>query len=171
MNRVVSKLSVLSLIAIIAVNACKSDDPESSCQNGSFEMTFNGEQVTGVSFNNTLLKGNSGGVDAKRMDVRATDSKGRQLIISFTDQTTSSPANGVSTDEYVAFDDVTSSNQNAFFFTVVESGISYPIADGNLDITSCDASTLQVSGTFSFSSDEHTVTDGSFTNMCYTIIQ
>ena len=36
----------------------------------------------GSSFNNTLLKGGAAG---KRMDIRATDSKGREVIITLTD--------------------------------------------------------------------------------------
>lgn len=171
MNKIVSKLSAFALFVIVGVSACKSDDPKTSCQNGNFEMTFNGEHVTGISFNNTMLKGNSFGTDGKRMDIRATDATGRQLIITFSDLTNGTAGNCMSTDPYVSFDNVFTGTENAFFFTIIESGVSYPVSDGNLDITSCDANAMRISGTFSFSDNEYEVTDGSFTNMCYTIVQ
>jgi hypothetical protein len=131
----------------------------------------NDELATGSSFNNTLLKASTGGTAVKRMDIRATDAEGRQLIITISDQTTGTNGDGVSTDLYIPFDDVTTGTENTFFFTIIENGISYPFIDGSLDITSCDASGKKVSGTFSFSDDDFQVTNGSFTNMCYTVLQ
>jgi hypothetical protein len=162
-------LAVSALSVLVGLSACKKDDPKpESCENGTFKATVNSTAATGSSFNNTLVKANGAG---KRMDIRATDAQGRQLIITFNDQTTGTNGDGVSTDPYIPFDDVTTGTENTFFFTIIEGGISYSFIDGNLDITSCDASNKKISGTFSFSDDDFQVTNGSFTNMCYTVLQ
>jgi len=154
---------------MVSLSACKNDDPKpESCENGTFKATVNGTAATGSSFNNTLVKANGAG---KRMDIRATDAEGRQLIISFNDQTTGTNGDNVSTDPYIPFEDVTTGTENTFFFTIIDDGISYSFIDGSLYITSCDASSKKISGTFSFSDDDFQVTNGSFTNMCYTVLQ
>ena len=165
-------LGVSALSVMVSLSACKNDDPKpESCENGAFKATVNGSNATGSSFNNTLVKASSGAVAVKRMDIRATDAEGRQLIITLSDQTSGTNGDGVSTDPYIPFDDVTTGTENTFFFTIIEDGISYPFADGSLDITSCDANSKKISGTFSFSDDDFQVTNGSFTNMCYTVLQ
>src|SRR5688500_18779788 len=120
------RLSAIRVLFVMVIFfACKKDDPEpAACENGTFEMTFNGELVTGASFNNTLLKGNSAGSDGKRMDIRATDPDGRQLIITFTDLSTGTTGNCVSTDEYIPVDDVTTGTENTFMFTIIQHGVS-----------------------------------------------
>jgi hypothetical protein len=169
MKKFVTKLSVFALFIVLGLNACKDDDSE-SCQNGSFGMTINGVDATGSSYNNTLVKGNSAGSDGKRMDIRVTDSDGRELIITFTDLSTGTNGDGVSTGEYISFDEISTGTENVFFFTLTVDGVSYPFTDGELDITSCDANAKQVSGTFSFSDADFSVTNGTFTNMCYRVI-
>ncbi|HEX6225473.1 MAG TPA: hypothetical protein VFZ52_13745 [Chryseolinea sp.] len=165
-------LGFTALCGLICLSACEKDDPKSeACENGTLVATVNGDQETGSSFNNTLVKASNAGTDGKRMDIRATDAEGRQLIISFTDLSTGTEGNGVSTDAYIPIDDVTTGTENTFLFTIIEGGISYPFTDGTLDITSCDANAKKVSGTFSFSDGEFEVTNGSFTNMCYTVLQ
>src|SRR5690242_444436 len=145
MKNLMKLFGVSALFAIATLSAC-SDDSE-SCDNGTFEMTVNGTAVTGVSFNNTLLKATSGGTPGKRMDIRATDSNGRQLIISFSDLSSGTSGNGVTTeDDYIPFDDVATGTENVFFFTLIESdGSTYMFTDGTLDITKCDAGAKQVS--------------------------
>jgi hypothetical protein len=170
MRKFATKLSVLALFAVVGLHACKDDDSD-SCQNGSFEMTVDGDAAVGSTFNSTLLKSTSVGTAGKRMDIRATDSEDRQLIITFTDLTNGTSGDGVSTDEYISFDDISTGMENTFFFTLIIDDVSYPFADGTLDITSCDADAKQVSGTFSFSDGDIDVTNGSFTNMCYRIIK
>jgi len=170
-----SKFSVIALFAIVAVSACKDDDDDKggmkACQNGAFTANINGQSTSATSFNNTLLKGNSGGSAGKRMDIRATDGSGRQLIITISDLSSGSSGDGVSTDPYIPFDDITTGTENSFMFTIIENNVSYTYIDGALDVTSCDASSKQVSGTFSFSDEDLQVTNGTFTNMCYTILQ
>jgi|SRR5688572_22440139 hypothetical protein len=172
MKKLMKMLGVAALLAVVSLSAC-SDDSSDSCQNGTLEMTVNGDAVTGSSFNNTLLKAVSMGTPGKRMDIRATDSDGRQLIISFSDLTTGTDGNGVTTDDdYIPFDDVLTGTENVFFFTIIDDdGSTYMFTDGTLDITSCDASAKQVSGTFSFSDPDFEVTSGSFTDMCYRIVK
>jgi hypothetical protein len=172
---IMNKLTRLPVVIVVSIlitfSACKKDDPESpACENGTFEMTFNGEHVTGTSFNNTLVSGISAGSSGKRMDIRATDSGGRQLVITFTDLSTGSNGSCVSTDEYIPVDEVTTGTENAFMFTLIENGVSEPFTDGDLDITSCDVNGRKVSGTFSFSYGNVEVTNGSFTNLCYSIL-
>jgi hypothetical protein len=165
-------LSVSTLSILVSFSACKKDDPKpESCENGTFKATVNGAVETGTSFNNTLLKATSGGVTGKRMDIRATDAEGRQLIITFNDLSTGVNGDGISTDPYIPFDEVTTGTENSFLFTIIEGSLSYSFIDGTLDITSCDANTKKISGTFSFSDDDFQVTSGSFTDMCYTVLQ
>jgi hypothetical protein len=172
MNHLKKMLGLCVIAALIIVVSCKKDDPEpANCENGQFQMIRNGETVTGVSFNNTLIKANSGGVPGKRMDIRATDATGTQVIITFNDLSSGTSGDGVSTDDYVSFDDLSSASENTFFFTIIENGIGAPFTDGELDITACDPDKKIVSGTFSFSFGEDIVTNGSFTNMCYSVTQ
>ena len=155
------------LFVLVPFFACKKDDPDPApCSGGDLEMTLNSEQVTAISFNNTLLMGGSTG---RRMDIRATDADGRQLTITFTDLFTNS-GNCVSTNEYIPFDDITTGTENTFLFTITQDGVSESFIDGSLDITSCDANARKVSGTFSFSFGDTDVTNGTFTDVCYTII-
>ena len=92
-------LAVSALSVMVSLSACKKDDPKpESCENGTFKATVNGLNATGSTFNNTLVKANSGAVSVKRMDIRATDAEGRQLIITISDQTTGTNGDGVSTD-------------------------------------------------------------------------
>ena len=165
-------LGVSAVSIMVILSACKKDDPQpESCENGMFKATVNGTTATGSSFSNTLVKTNAGAASVKRMDIRATDAEGRQLIITISDQTTGTNGDGVSTDPYIPFEDVTTGTENTFFFTIIEDAVSYSFSDGNLDITSCDSSSKKVSGTFSFSDDDFQVTNGTFTNMCYTVLQ
>lgn len=164
----ISALSVLCLTLVLF--ACKDDDSGSvKCENGTFEMTLNGGKVTGASFNNTLLNGSSVGVTGKRVDIRATDNVGRQVIITISDNS-SAGGNCISTDAYIPFDEIATGTENAFFFTIIEDDVSSSFIDGEFDISSCDADARQISGTFSFSFGDTEVTNGSFTDMCYTII-
>ena len=171
MNKLQNFASGFALMLIAFLSGC-SDGDDSSCENGSFQMNVNGSTITATSFNNTLLKGAGAGIDGKRMDIRATDSEGRELIITFTDLSSGSNGNCMTTsDAYVPFDEVFTGEENAFFFTFIEDGISYSIITGTLHITACDDSAKRISGTFSFSSDEYVVTNGTFTDMCYRIVK
>jgi hypothetical protein len=163
-------LSASALSIAILLSACKKDDPKPSCENGAFTMTLNGEEVSATSFENTLIKASIPGAASKRMDIRATDESGRQVIITISDPSTGTNGDGISTDEYIPFDDVTSPTENTFFFSIYEQGqITNGFTDGELDITSCDADNRKVSGTFSFSDGDFVITNGSFTDMCYSV--
>jgi hypothetical protein len=170
MKKFFRNLSVFTLIAAVGLGACKDDDSD-SCDNGTFAMTLNADDYAGKDFDNTLVIGESAGFDGKRMDIRATDSQGRQLIITFTDMTSGKEGNGVTTEDvYIPMSDIGSQTDSYFFFTLIDGDVSYPFIDGTLDITSCDASKKQVSGTFTFYDGENEA-NGSFTNMCYRIIK
>lgn len=170
MKKIATKLSMFALAGMVVIGACKDDDSD-SCDNGSFEMTLNGDPVSGKSFNNTLLKWNDAGEAGKRMDIRATDDQGREVIITFTDNTTGSDGNGVTTEDvYVSMDDTMSPDDNTAFASIYSGDDQlYLLYDGELDITACDASKKQVSGTFSFNDGENEIS-GTFTNMCYRIM-
>lgn len=164
-------LSVATLSVIVCLSACKKDDPEVKCESGIFTMTLNGATFTATSFNNTLLRITSAGVDGKRMDIRATNDSGQQLIISFTDLSTGKNGTCMSTAAYIPIDEVMTGQGNTYLFTFIDaSGVSYPIITGNLDITSCNADATQISGTFSFNEFDFDVKNGSFTNMCYKVL-
>jgi hypothetical protein len=170
MNNTKTLSALTALCLSIILLACKDDDPESAkCENGTFEMTLNGEHTIANSFNNTLLKGISAGTAGKRMDIRATDADGRQVIITFTDLS-GTDGNGMSTDDYIPIDDITTGTENTFLFTIIENNVSEMFTEGHLDITSCDTSARKISGTFSFSFGGTEVTGGAFADMCYTIL-
>ena len=172
MKKVVKLLCVFALAITVGLTSCSDDGGDSkSCENGTFDMTLDGVHFTGKSFNNTLLKATDGGTPGKRVDIRATDASGLQVIITFTDLTTGTTGDGVSTDEYISFEEVMTGDENVFLFTIIDGQESYFFTEGSLDITSCDAANKQVSGTFSFTDGDIEVTNGSFTNMCYTILQ
>jgi hypothetical protein len=164
-------LSVIALVAVFSISSCKDDDDKSgSCENGAFHMTIDGEHFMAVSFDNTLLKGTDAGTDAKRIDIRATDAGGKQIIITFMDPNNGLSSNCVTTDEYIPFGEATTGTENVFMFTIFEDDMSFSIIEGSFDLTSCDASAQTVSGTFSFSDENVEVTNGSFTNMCYRVM-
>jgi hypothetical protein len=151
-------LQVGDLLVGVFLFSCDKEDDSSgeSCENGTFTMTLNEVNVVTSSFNNTLLKSESAGKEGKRMDIRATDESGRQLIITFTDLSTGKNGNGVSTDEYVPFVEVVTGEENTFFFTFIEAnGISYYVIDGIFDITGCNADAKTISGTFSFTGGDY----------------
>ncbi len=54
MNNLKKMLSLCVIAAFVTAISCNEDDPAGSCENGQFQMTRNGEPVTGVSFENTL---------------------------------------------------------------------------------------------------------------------
>jgi hypothetical protein len=162
-------LNTLALVVFVLVSGCKDDDGSKSCQNGTFDMTINGEDATAESFNNTLLKAGAGASATKRMDIRVTDTEGRELIITVSDPSNGTSGNDISTDAYTPFDDIVSAEEKTFFFTLTIDDVSSSFTDGTLDITSCDGDAKQVSGTFAFEDDEYTVS-GSFTDLCYKIV-
>jgi len=164
MKNSLTKLIVCATL-MLALVACDDDDSTSTtCEGATMEATINGTDISNFKFNNTLLKVEG----TKRMDIRATDSNGRQLIITISDQT-GSAGNGITTDEYISFADITTGTENTFFFTIIQGSVSYSFIEGSLDITSCDADEKRVSGTFSFEDDEFEVTSGSFENLCYKV--
>jgi hypothetical protein len=167
MKKFMRMLSVLTLLVVVSLSACKDDPAPETCQNGTFEAKVNGDLASGSSFDNTLLKA----AGTKRTDIRATDANGRQLIITVSDQSTGTEGNGISTGEYIPFDDVMTGTENSFFFTIIDNDVTYPFIQGSLDITSCDADKKKVSGTFSFAGDGFEVMNGTFTDLCYTVVQ
>jgi hypothetical protein len=167
----ITKIAIVALALAVGTNGCSNDDEQQNCENGAFSLLLNGESVTALGVNNTMLKGSSSGAAGKRIDIRATDAEGRQYIVTFTDLTNGTSGNCVTTDDYIPFSEVTTGTENVFMFTVIENGVSDHYEDGFLDVTNCDESKRQVSGTFSFGDSEYNVSNGAFTNMCYDIIQ
>jgi len=164
MKKSLKELIVCATLMLALVACDDGDSTSTACEGATMEATINGSDFTNFKFNNTLLKVEG----TKRMDIRATDSNGRQLIITLSDQT-GSAGNGITTDEYIAFADITTGTENTFFFTIIQGSVSYSFIEGSLDITSCDAEGKRVSGTFSFEGDEFEVTAGSFDNLCYKV--
>ena len=71
---------------------------------------------------------------------------------------------------YIPFSEPTGTENN-FLFTIIEDDLTYTFIDGTFDIVSSDANSKQVSGTFSFSDGDFQVMNGTFTNMCYRVLQ
>jgi hypothetical protein len=170
MKKLALKMSAFALVLLTMFNACKDDD-SASCDNGSFDLTVNAEEMSKSSFNNTLVKGNNGSVAGKRMDIRAKDGEGLELIITISDVSTGAIGNGISIDEYISVDEISGGDENTFFFTIIEDNDDvYTYTEGSLDITACDPNEKQVSGTFSFEGEGYEVS-GTFTDMCYRIVK
>jgi hypothetical protein len=166
-------LSACALMLIVVMSGCKKDDPEpDACKGAKFEMVYDGQPFTGVSFENTLIKASTDDYAGKRMDIRATDASGNTMIITFIDNSTGVEGNGISTDDYVAIDDASSAleTDHTFFATILHSdGLAGAFYEGTFDLTACDADRQTVSGTFSFSNGEETVATGAFSDLCYTV--
>ena len=169
MEKFLKALGVFTLVVLVNLTACKDDDD--SCENGTFEMSINGNPFTAKDFDNTMAAGESLGFDGKRIDIRATDAQGRQLILTLFDMTSGSEGPCVTTsDVYIPMDDMTNGFQNIFFFTLTDDGVVDGFNEGTLRITSCDSKKKRISGEFTLANDD-TAGSGSFTNMCYRILE
>lgn len=180
-------LLLMSFILFVTYSCKKKDDtPADACSTaGTFTCKIDGVLFTGKTYTNTLLVGTSGGVDTKRLDIRATDASGKQIIVSVTEQRDGLVGDGFPTtyndynlDVSLNYCNSSGTGCNAALLTI-GSVISSPVSDsGPVRVTACDITNKKISGTFSgtitpfgSSSPMHTVTEGVFTNVCYTVIR
>ncbi len=185
-------IKLLSLAAacllIFTVTSCKKTTSTNNCStSGTFSCTLDGGSFSGNTYNNTLLKLTSGGVDAKRLDIRATGSNGKQVILSISDYRDGKTGDGFRTGTYyfdAAMNPCNGSGTACIgaLFSIIESGSNFvstpvdPYSTGSVVITSCDEANHKISGTFSGSfqslggGSTHTATSGTFTDLCYSVI-
>lgn len=179
-------LVLMSFFAITAMSSCEQDDNDDAtpgCSNGSFTATVNGTAFTGSTYNNTLVRLTDNGTKAKRLDIRATAADGKKILLTVTNLEGAATGKCLKADTYYLdplqnYTDGT--NYEGILGTYMTSAsttagqtLPYPGKPGSITITSCNESTQQVSGTFSFTADQYGnppsyVISGSFTNMCYT---
>lgn len=181
-------LLLLPLVGLLLfANSCKKDDNDNSgCSGSSFSATIDGTAFNATSFNNTLLVGEDQitgtGVEGIRLDVRATDANGKQLIISVTNL-----ENGVAIEcvkEEIYYEEATdnycgNNGCEGIIITLMDgntASVTSFSGDGIITITNCDEAGKNVSGTFSaeltnFSTGDPVEVSGSFNNQCFAIIK
>ncbi len=171
MKTLLNSLFALFCLVII-LPSCGNDDDTSVCDDSFLSYKMNGELWTAETFNNTLFNGedpNVPGVPTRRCDIRATSSDGGYLTIVFNNPDQNDADCVEEGSDYVSFEDVTSSLQNAFFFQYrLPDGTQSSVLKGTLSITSCDPATKNIKGTFSFDDEfyENVGTEGNF-SVCF----
>jgi len=197
-NRFMKKLILFSTIAIGIFSGCSEDDDtnnnnnnnNSSCSGATMSVNFAGSNSTHTAFNNTLLKQQSNGQDARRLDLRTNIANGTLVLSVSNWDFQNPPENGVLVKSYTTLDfgpGMSCTNISGFDFcdgalvTYVElsSGTSYfsvgESSGGFVDIDVCDANNKIVSGTFSdilvdFINEDTIEVSGTFSNLCYTVL-
>jgi hypothetical protein len=175
------KLAMLICVAAIALNSCKknsspspssSTSPTPNTATGTFTAKVDGQAYTASATQNTLLIANG----ESRMDVRATNATNGLIVT----------VGELDTDDVVAtktYKFIGENDDDALltWYTITPGGgtvTEHILADARVTITSCNATTKKVSGTFSgklfkASNDTDTlfITDGVFTDVTYSIIK
>ena len=189
-----TKISLMLIIALIAVVSCKKDkeanpsgnNPVNSAATLSFKI--NGVNYTSTVFNNTLIDASQNGQSGKRLDIRGSFDSGKMLILSVSNwDWQNPPINGIVVKKYDT--DIMGVN------TVCQdySGVTYcdgalgtyilgseyhmtfsETIPGYIQISSCDAASKKVSGSFYFVTSDMSETvfdtiEGTFTNQVYTV--
>jgi len=173
------KLVVIAILSAFVLTSCNKDKEteENAPLQGSFSCKIDGELFTATSFNNTVI----GDATGKRLDIRATDASGKQVIVTindldvigtdfshvgdsvFVDIYENSPL-GLATLGTIITDD-------SF---VMSMGLDGGKEAGFAILTSSDLSSKKISGKFEFLLDDFkndktiSVTEGTFTDVVYT---
>ena len=179
---------IIAALAALGLFSCKKDGSSGSeCTGGTATCTFDGATFTATAFNNTLIKDKYdviSGVPAKRLDIRISDGT-KIIILTISDHRDGIVGDGVrldtwftDSDEWVC--DASSICLSALITVTNAAGTEMLYSSGidntgQVKITSVDAASKKVSGTFSgtinsFSGgDPVVITNGVFTNNCYTV--
>ena len=174
--------------SILMLSRCGKDkDDNPTTGSGTFEVKINGTLTKFTVQSATLLRSNADNM--KRMDITGITPDGSQrLVVTIGD--TPAAGNAISVKNYAISlfeddnpatpEDESEGNENGFItYSQLISGNWYTGADsehGNITVTSCDANTHLVSGTFSIASDSGTdepdrnFTEGKFSNITYLVV-
>lgn len=177
----IGAIAVLSFLSSCSKNNPTTTNNNTTCTTGSMTATLNGTIFTAASFQNALFRGTSSGVDAKRFDLRATNSAGKTLIISISDYRDGKVGEGMRTGTYYL--DATANQCNSGHTACIgvlvtyDNNIYLPVnGSGSVNITACDATNHTISGTISGSIEDmngntFTITNTTFTTCCYSLQQ
>ena len=178
------KLHFLLFIAIglsAGLTSCKKDNTAANCTNGTFNATVDGTAFTGATYQNTVIRASQNGVIVKRLDIRATASNGKMIILTVTNLEGAATGKCLKAATYdvdptMNYTDGTN-YEGAIGTYMLNSttiaGQTTPGSSGSITISSCNETNQQVSGTFTFTTSTmfggsaHTIS-GTFTDMCYT---
>ncbi len=184
MKKIAIPFAIVAIALTSVLSSCSKNNTTTNngtCTSGSMTATLGGTAFTAASFQNTLLKATSNGIDAKRFDLRATNSTGKTLIISISDYRDGKVGDGMRTGTYYldATANPCNSNQTACVGVLVtyDNNIYLPVnGSGSVVITACDATAHTISGTISGSVEDmngntFTISNTTFTSCCYSVIQ
>jgi hypothetical protein len=181
-TKTVCKIVLLAVFSALVLTSCNKDKEvnENTPSQGSFSCKIDGVPFTATSFNNTLI----GDVSGKRLDIRATDATGKQIIVTVNDLDVlgtnfSHLGDSVFVDVFEN-DPVGLASVGTLMYT--DNSYAMTEMDGGKDagfvkLNSSDLSSKKVSGVFAFQiynyvTDETiNITDGVFTNVVYTQYQ
>lgn len=182
MKKIAICLAIAAIASLSLLSSCSKAPATTTvaCTTGSMTANLNGTAFTAASFQNTLFRGTANGVDAKRFDLRATNSAGKTLIISISDYRDGKVGEGMRTGTYFldATENLCNSNQSACVGVLVtyDGAIYLPVGTGSVSVTSCDATNHTITGTISgsvedYSGNTFTISNTTFTNCCYSLVQ
>ncbi|MEN8139300.1 MAG: hypothetical protein ABFR62_12790 [Bacteroidota bacterium] len=170
------KLSVITIFTAIILMSCnKSNNINENSNLQSFTCKINGETFTADTFNNTLI----GDETFKRLDIRAIDKSGKQIIVTVNDVDPLDSNFSHLGDTVYVYPFLNSPVNLASLGTIVDPDGSFLITmpeskeSGYSKLTDCDFSNKKVSGIFEFmvkdyQTDEITyVTEGKYSNLTY----
>ncbi|MFK7948496.1 MAG: hypothetical protein AB8G11_12970 [Saprospiraceae bacterium] len=151
MKKITLLLSVIFVLSFVLLQVSCNDDTPSpiNCNvTGQFSVEIDSVLFTATSFQNTLIFATdpSTGIETRRCDIRASDNNGNTVIITFNNPNQTDDS-CMETGDYVAFTNVSNSNENVVLFTYN----SQIISDGTFNLQSCDPNDdKKMVGTFTF---------------------
>jgi hypothetical protein len=186
MKNIKLSLAIVAMALLTIISSCSKTETTTTnpttCTSGAMTGTVNGTSFTASTYNNTLLRATSNGVDAKRLDIRATSSTGESLILSLSDWRDGIVGEGFHLGTYYVAATLNPCNANnsacSGVLITYQNVISFPTGGtsaGSVIITSCDAVNHKISGTFTANartggSSNTVITNGVFTDVCYTVL-
>lgn len=180
MNKSPRFLMALIGSIIFVISSCGKDPAPIPTPTAEFSCLVNGKPFTGVSFNNTLVSGESSpGVWAKRADIRATNATNdTTLILTFGEE----PAVDSTFDCFSLNDSLIQvfSGSTATFIYMIVGNVTdgFPLDGGYTILSKCDEQDNLMDGVFDCSSyslantaDTFHYTNGVFKNIPYRLVK
>lgn len=193
MNKALTAAIIATAISFYGCKKDKSDDDTDPCAGATLTCTIDGASFTTTTFNNTLLKETLNGQDGYRLDIRC-DVNGGNLIVSVGDWAWQNPpANGVLIKTYATspidtihppactvINGSTICDEALGTFLITGTLENYMTSNeddfGTITITANNTADKTVSGSFNFhayqlgSTTVYKNIQGTFTNVCYTVL-
>lgn len=188
-----TKMSLLLVACLISIIACKKDkttSPGSSTPvntSGTMNFKINGTNYSATSYNNTLINASQGGQTGRRLDIRGSFAGNKTLVLTVSNwDWQNPPLNGIVVKKYdtqtigpnTVCQDISGGTYCDGALGTYLFGSSYhmtisEVAEGYIQISSCEATNKKVSGSFYFITSDLSETvfdtiEGTFTNQVYT---